>query len=271
MQKLFYNILLPVDLGKTTFANVEKAVQLANRLECNLHVLFTMARPVALENIFFKSHLEKKIREKRALLSELQKHFSQQMLPGSLLIASFQKGDVHEQTARYALDHSIDLVYYDEALSMFHSPYLDIHRLTDEISCPVLIGKSEPGLESLDKIVLPVDEQLSADHVRVAIFMAQQLDAAIHLVGNTQEGNGAKNIRYLTKAYELLKDNTGLELVCSTFSGNEKERSTLHYAQSVRAGLIVANRTKQAGFKGEAAGFLHGNMNRKDNIPVLLV
>jgi K+-sensing histidine kinase KdpD len=270
MQKVFYNMLVPVDPGKSTAPIVEKAVHLANRLECNLHLVYTIPPASALENFFLRDHTEKRIKDKCSFLSALQKRFSREMKPGCFLIISIQRGDAHEQTVRYAAAHSIDLVYYDETTGLFHTPFLDINRLTAALDCPLLIGKQEPNLDSIDKIVLPVDDQLSADHVRVAIFMAQQLGAAIHLVSDGRDGHDAKSMRYLTKAYELLKDNTGLELVCSTLSGNETGQSTLHYAQSVRAGLIVTNRQGPSGF-GDMPGFLQGSFFRRDQIPVLLV
>lgn len=273
MKKVFYNILLPVFLKKDTESSLLRAVHLSNRLQCNLHVIYTMPPMSSIEEMI-PGRNKKLVAEKKAMLFGLQQKFEPLMRKGSLYFSQFLQGDPVHETVEYAFSRSVDLICYDEHSSILHPPSVNFQRLSEMAHCPVLTGSATIKQEHVDKIVLPIDDQLSAERVRVAIFMAQQLGAAIHLVGDAGESGHTRSVTYLKKAYELLKDNTSLELVCSTFSGSDTTQSTMNYAKSVRAGLIVVNKHQGVSENNrEYSGFVNqrGVSNSRAGISILMV
>ena len=231
MQKLFNNLLIPVVLNRRAGRIVENAMELANRLECNLHILYTIPSP------FFRKWIHGRRKRK---MSEIQQQMSLRIKPGLLMQAVFTSGNFHEEVKNYVLSHEIDLVSIQNRDELFRLPGYapDPERLALEADCAVISNEGVAGLGNCDKIILPIGSSVPINGVRVAVYLARQFDATIHLVTNTHQED---NLASLQRTYQLLKDNTDVPVVCNTFSGSNFRQSVFNYARSVHAGLIVAN------------------------------
>src|SRR5687768_3927050 len=137
MQKIFNNILLPVHINSETDHVVEKAIEFANRLECNLHILYTTRTHFLAPSIFrFKTPQNIKV-EKQRRLAELQNRYCRSLKKGLLLFISFRTGNPEKETAAYAVSHEIDMVYIMEEESRFplFRKRFNINRLAGLANC----------------------------------------------------------------------------------------------------------------------------------------
>jgi K+-sensing histidine kinase KdpD len=249
MQKLFSNMLLPVALNRHTHQAVENAIELANRLDCNLHILYTLR--TQLFRSFFHSERKRKV-------SELQQQLSSRIKPGLLLQAIFTEGNPYEEVRNYVLSHDIDLVSVQRQAEPFWpiGYGFDPERLAVDTDCTVISDQGENGVWNCNKILLPVGSSVPINGVRVAVYLARQFNASMHLVTDTCD---EENLASLQRTYHLLKDNTDISVECNTLDGANFHQSVLHYARSVHAGLIVANPAyrKQQGFFTRILGREH--------------
>jgi hypothetical protein len=271
MQKIFNNILLPVKLNKRTDEAVEKAIEFANRLECNLHILYTINSSF-LNGGYFRRSADITAEKKRRLM-ELQNEHCKSIKKGLLLFTSVKKGNAEKEAAAYALLHGIDLIYVGDdqrGLPLF-SDQVNVSRLAAQSNCAVLTINSHPHFENFEKIVLPIAHSLPVNRLRVAIYMAQQFNAVIHLVTQRDSAIMEDNMVYLEKAYQLLKDNTDLPLVCSTFSGDNPSHAVINYAHSVNAGLILTNPSTKPSGRGFFSKILPGSLFAGPRVPMMVV
>jgi nucleotide-binding universal stress UspA family protein len=267
---LFNNILLPVNLGAQSEVTVERAVLFANKLDCNLHILYT-SRPFLFSDSAFPSGRMKA--EKKKKLFEIQADYSAKMKKGLLLYSVFRNGDPESEVASYAQAHSIDLVYIGdekEHISLFRKKF-NINRLAKQANCAVFALNTQPELRSFEKIVLPIDQSLPINRMRVAIYFAQQFNAVIHLVSQGGTPLSEENRVYLEKAYQLLKNNTELPLVCSTCSGDGKEESVIDYANSINAGMIVVKPSAMFRARGFLRGIFSSTVFKSPRVPIMMV
>ena len=260
MQKIFSNILLPVAFNRHTLMAVENAIELANKLECNLHILYTL-RPQIFRS-WFHSDRKKK-------LCEIQQQMGTRLQNGLLLQAIFTEGNPYDEIKTYLLSHDIDLVSVQHQLEPFWplGQSFDPERLAMETNCAVISTQSRVELKDFDKIIVPVGTAVPLNGVRVAVYLARQFNASIHLVADTGDPD---NLASLQRTYHLLKDNTDLDIFCNTFDGKNFHQSVLNYARNVHAGLIVANLAYR-----KHQGFLNRLLAREyayaGKVPVVMV
>jgi hypothetical protein len=276
MQKLFKNILLPVRLTRKTNASVEKAIQFANRLQCNLHLIHIMRDhtfPIMHRGLFLLSGGEATIAHRKYKLKELEQKYHQKLDKGLVLFTAFRKEIPEEAIGAYSSIHEIDLILVadEQKKFSFFSNQLNANRLAGKINCPVLTLKSHRVFNSIKIIVLPVGSSLPINKIRVAAYLAKEFGAGIHLITCEKGRLMYDELAYMQKALQILKNNTDLQVVCKTLSGESLGNIALRYAHSINAGLIVVNPRDDS--------FLPGLLNRvfsrfvynESKIPVVTV
>lgn len=232
MQKLFSNILLPVTLNRHAAGSIENGIELANKLECNLHVLYIL-RPRFYRSWFHASRKKKITAIQQQLLSRIR--------PGLLLQAIFAEGQPYDEIKAYVLSHDIDMVCVQDGFDPVWPLAMGFHseKLATETNCAVISNHDNEGLKNCDKIVMPVGSAVPINSLRVAVYLARQFNASIHLVNDNRQTDD--NFQSIKRAYHLLKENTDINVICNSFEGRNFRQSVLNYAKSVHAGLIVAN------------------------------
>lgn len=239
MLPVIKNILFPVNLREDTELQLEEAIRFANRLQSNLHLLVTVPRR-NLMDLVLKKHSKRLQEKKKALLDEINQHYSRYMSPGSSLLVHIGRGTPLKDWMNYMLANRIDLLYLDE--SAVKEKHLLHHAQQKGAAMSSCLLTSYPSAEltGVKNIILPIGDSLPLNRIRITAFLAHQLNATIHLVSNQSNGHLETNMAYLRKTYQLLVDYTKLHVVCSTLPGGDLRHSTWEYARSVNAGLIVA-------------------------------
>jgi K+-sensing histidine kinase KdpD len=268
MQKVFHNILLPVHLNSKTDAAVDMAISFANRLGCNLHVLY-IEKPRHFISRMFGFYSSRTIESGHKLKLMLVQHrFSSQMHPGHYMLVKYCKGGVQDQITQYTATHNIDLIcLWNYAITSYSS--INISELASATQCGVMKGPLQKDFWNAEKIVLPIGTSLPLTSMRVAISLAEKQGSVIHLVA-MEKSAGSKSMSNLKKVYQLLKENTSLELVCYTLNGTDTGNPALEYARSIGGGLIVSNE-KPAKGPWFSRWFFHHAAVQNSEIPVMVV
>jgi nucleotide-binding universal stress UspA family protein len=264
MYKLFNNILVPVT-SQCPIA-VEKAVHLSNQFNCDVHLLNVTAR---------KFWWPRKAEEKKLQLHELREKYAHALPKGSLMHTSFGEGNLENALATYVGLNRIDLILTHTKHSRFSAfdLGLNINKIAARTGCPVLSLQAGPPPERIRNIVLPVGTYLPLRKVMLAIYMAKDVNAAIHLIslsGNNSISE-AKSHVYLEKTYQLLRQNTNLPIKCKTMIGENLADTTLEYARRVEADLILVNPGSESLLSGPMNRMFSKFLFNRSSIPVLTV
>jgi nucleotide-binding universal stress UspA family protein len=255
MQKLFSNILAPIDPNKQSELAVSRAISLCNKFRCNLHII-CIGDPVG-------------------AVPFLKHRYGEKLLTGLSLFITTQKGNAEQVIVEYAIQHYIDLV----VMGSFQKPILgnlfgtlSINRLSWKVNQPVLTLKLKQTDEIRD-IVLPVHGCLPIRKITLASYIANQFNAKIHLVGLSRryEDQEIDETLYLSKAFQLLRDNTKLEIVCHTESNVNIADVTLKYAQNIQADLIIVNSGKELLLSGFVNRLFARFIFNESKIPVMTI
>jgi hypothetical protein len=232
MQKIFNNILVPVAIGRKTEQTIETAIAFANRLGCNLHLLFIEKK--SLFPLFEKS---KNNAATKARIHELREQFAPDMKDDLRLFTAFQNKGMQNAVMRYAQLYEIDMIIAGREWRRYG---FNDNRDDAIFHCPIVTIPNETYLRQWKIIVLPIENFLPVNKIRVAVCLARHFEATIHLVV-MERSNSCDCIDCMKKAFRVLKDNTGLPVVCNVIPGKELGQVVRQYARSVRAGLILMN------------------------------
>lgn len=277
MNKLFNNILVPVEFSKQTNQVVSQAVMIANHFRCDLHLMFVENGGMAdAEKDLVQALTEGELADYEVEMMELKASILPQLEEGLQLITAMRRGSREQHVTSYSLQHAIDLIIVEKPrsiLPMRFSRSFNINRISKKAGCPVLTVKGTANLEAIRNIVLPVDAHLPLRKVMFASYLARHFNARIHLIALSEPGEEDKveNKVYLYKTYQLLRENTNLTVECHTVHGGNIADTTLEYARQINADLIVVNPGKEMLLSGFVNRLFARLLFNESRIPVMTV
>lgn len=276
MNKLFNNILVPVEFSKQTSQVVGKAVMIANQFRCDLHLVFVENGGMAdADKHLVEVLTEGELTDYDVKMQALKAEFLPLLEDGLQLLTVMHKGSREQYIISYALQHSIDLIMVEKPrsiLPMRFSRSFNINRISKKTGCPVLTVKGTAELEAIRNIVLPVDAHLPLRKVMFASYLAKHFNARIHLIALSEPGDDdVEKKAYLYKTFQLLRENTNLSIECHTVHGGNIADTTLQYATEINADLIVVNPGKEMLLSGFVNRLFARLLFNESRIPVMTV
>jgi len=268
MYKLFNNILVPLSVDRHCEIAVEKAVQLSAQYHCDIHLLYLM------KGSFWKKRSPTAEAEIKMKLNAVRDRYVTQMAKGCTLHITIREGNAASVVTQYIALNNIDLILTHKQQRTFGTfdTGLDINRLAANTGCPVLSLQTNPCLQGIKNIVLPVGEQLPLRKIMLAIYMAKDSNAAIHLISLTANNATAqKRYVYLEKTYQLLRENTSLPIRCKMVVGENIADTTLEYARNVEADLILVKAGDESLLSGPMNRLFSKFLFNRSTIPVITV
>jgi nucleotide-binding universal stress UspA family protein len=273
MNKLFNNILVPIDFSDVSELAIEKAIDIGNHFRCNVHLVFVQAQGLLIKQPGqLTRSLQGRPADAEAKLYQLQNKFTYQLHPGLSMHACIRRGNRTRTVVEYALRHHIDLVIIGRTTNLFPGNY-NIREITRRIECPVLSVRRDSPQQGLSNIVLPVCSMLPIRKIMFASYLARKYNSKIHLLAVAGEGEDERADRnqYLHKAYQLLKDNTNLNIECHTMRGHNIAETTLRFAEKIDADLIVVNPGNESKLSGFINKVFDGSLFNESKIPVMTI
>lgn len=275
MQKLFNHLVIPVSIQDLDRKVIEKAAAFANQVGCHLHIICLASGHTSQPRIFtfFRGTSRADLISQSQQTAKLEASSRELMNNGLKLRIIFrEKGSVISTLRQYHEANNIDLLLVCNELSP-NSPVNNIKKagdLSSYINCPVLYAPSVPDLPELNKIVLPVDEFLPVNKIRIAIYLASQFNAVIHLLA-VQDNNPPGKIDYLKRTYAVLKENTNQPFVCRTVPQKNLTRAAVEYAREIQAGLVMAKPIVEKNIFSALSPFLRLFSGKRKQVAVMAV
>lgn len=277
MQKQFTKILVPVCFNADTRWSVMKAVQIANRFACDVHLLCAVANAGFFSGLFTikTNNNSDKLLQARDKMKKLLSFVSPKLKDGLLLTNTVTKGAWHQLTKETVIREHADLVILPKSFRRFGNPLLrriHINQLSRQTRCPVMMITREFTTEHLDNIIVPVNDSLPVRKLALATYLSQAGNSQIHLMATDVSGNGNEDNTNLMKAYQMLSVHSGMKVHCSIpVLAEGSAESTLAYARNVDADLIVVNSDKESRLSGWWNQLLGKYLYNQSDIPVLTI
>lgn len=279
MEKLFKKILVPVNFNRNTGLALDKAIQLANHFDCDLHLLHVQTPaatiPFLYDGLFSGSFIRLSNEKCVNQLKELEERCKVKLHDGLLMTTSVALGNWQSVMKQTIISEHIDLVIIPKSRRKFRSALIqrvDLNKLSQQTQCPVLTVTRSFNVSHLQNIVVPINDSLPVRKLTIATYLCREAHGSIHLMGSG--GNspaGRQRRKYLIKAYQLLSDYGHIKIHCSLPDNFDNPASTLSYAKNVKADLIVVNTGKESLLKGWWNKITGKYLYRESDIPVLTI
>jgi nucleotide-binding universal stress UspA family protein len=280
LNKLFNHILVPVNFNRDTKLAAEKAIALANQFSCDVYFLhaedtflpFTISRGWHITGTAVKQ----KAAGNKKTMEELVEQYRNKLNDGLFMYGEVHSGRWFDVMKHCIITRHIDLVIIPKSSTGFWkilNSRIDINGLARQTNCPVLIVTNHFDIIHLKNIVVPVNDFLPIRKLTAATYIARRFNAIIHLMGykkSFHEKDGG-DTRWLTKAYQLLRDHTQLKIHRSSSYGHSVAGNTLSYAKLVEADLIVINTGNESVIGGWLSRKTGKYLYKESNIAVLTI
>jgi hypothetical protein len=280
MKKLFNHILVPVNFNRNTAMLMEKAIQVANQFDCDIHLLYVQ-KPLVAVPFLYDGHVSgavfnysaEEAETKLKILADDNRHL---LSDGLLFTTTVVIGNWQSMLKEQIITKHIDLVILPRNERKFFGALIymvDVNQLSQQTQCPVLTVTKNFDISHLQNIVVPVGNFLPIRKLTAATYMARKIDAVIHLMGgrSSSYADDKQKARSLTRSYQLLRDYTNVKVYCSSQKDDALADATLAYAKNVKADLIVVNSGRESMLKGWFSKWLGHYLYRDSNIPVLTI
>lgn len=280
MQKLFNNILVPVDFSRISKRAFEKAIDLANKYACNIHLLHVVTTApvisisVAEGAVFIPHGMIDNQKEIEFQLENLKSRYVSQLENKNSVYTHLQKGLWDEAIIDFALHNKIDLVVIGlQNKGLKKRRFLfNANRIAEEINIPVITVPENRRLVRLISVVIPITDFLPVKKLMYGIYIAQNDNATVRLLGVEDENDPdqcRKVQHYLKKSFQLIRDNCNVPVEIATTSGHNVAEAINQYAYKNPMDLIIVNPGRQSRMAGLFSFFL-GNSLQKVSVPPVL-
>lgn len=278
MQKQFTKILVPVCFNHNTRWTALKALQMANKFNCDLiwlHIL-TPANWTSLLPRKLRSELFKRFDKSEAAgkMNELEAWARNKLKDGLLMKSLIVTGQCQAVLKDAIIGTHADLVLVPKSGRRFGNPLLrriNINRLTQQAQCPVMTITKRFTVNHLDNVIVPVNDFLPIKKLTIATYLSVATNSRIHLVSGSRPGTENNGKKFLIKAYQLLTDFGGVKIQCTLPDKADSAENTLAYARNINADLIVVYTGTESRLKGWWNRLLGRYLCSESDIPVLTI
>lgn len=259
---------------------MQKAVQIANEFGCDLHLLHVQL-PTTIIPFFYDGHFagpqlqgqpEKAIEK----LEEIRCFYLPRLKEGKTISVSLETGQWQYMIKKTVITTNADLVLIPGRRKRIEGAIIrkiNISKLAQQSQCAVLTITRNFNIHHLHKILVPVGDTLPVQKLAMATYLARQNNGSIHLV--TEAGRNFKREKKsrwsISKAYQLIRDYTQVNIHYSPDTVHTGTDSTLALARNVKADLIVLNPGRETLPHGWFRRLLGKYIYSESEIPVLTV
>ena len=240
MSDKLYNILVPVDFtGKNQWA-IAKGIEMANQMNCNIH-LVNIVQPKLFSSITpYESHVDRL--NSYDQLKELAVSYSTQLCGNGKIEISLLEGDTTNKLVEYIRDFEMDMVIMGLSNNLFQRMLssTSVNKLARKTNVPVLAVGSKGLVHHFKKIILPIFDEISLQRIRLAATLASSFKSTIYMVTLRQGNNTPENI--LNEGLNIVQRTSGTPVQGIILEGDNLAKTTIDFAKRINGDLIMINK-----------------------------
>ncbi|MBN2745808.1 MAG: universal stress protein [Bacteroidales bacterium] len=266
-------LLMAMDFSPSSVNAYQHALALAEKFGSAITLVYnnTGEIPQSLKNIdgaTFKERLENK-------LIELNKEHNKVKIPTSLLVT---EGTIYKEIIRVSEEIEADMIVVGHHGSHGVRRFFigdNANKIIALAKCPVLtVQLHRPIGRDLSKIVIAIDNTLETrQKMPITMDIAQRFGAEVHVIGIYSSSVSTMKMRvdsYVKQAVAGL-NSKGIKNHVQFMSTSEISKSTLNYANSINANLIITMVETEFFAKDVFLGSQGQQLVNQSHIPVLSV
>jgi len=274
MPNNFYNILVPVDFSSRSKWAITKAIELANTLKCNIHLVHVVpgyAVPLLSADDYTVGYdatgdMEYAAKKLRQLREEYQHH----ICSGGNIEISVLHGNPQAELAKYIQHYQMDLVIKGLArFNLLHRIWstVSIGRLARKTNVPVLAVTSGGLVSHFKKIVLPLNGHIPMRRIRLAAMLGRHFKSTIYVLSLR---NGEQhNLPLVNETLEVIQSLTTIPVQSFILEGKNLAKATLDFSKKINADLIMITTLKDFFLPGWWNRITQKLLSYKSSIPVI--
>lgn len=247
MSSQSHNILVPIDFTQKNEWAIERAIEMANSLDCNLHLVHVVCNnllPFAKPTVWQGNSAA--LRHAAERLVEL-KHAYQSELTGQASIEiSVLQGDPYVQLGGYIEQYKMVMMVLGlPRFSMVREDWscLSISRMARLTNIPVLAVRRNILTSQGKKILLPIYHEIAYSHIQLAALLGRHLHAGIYLL-SLRNGQGSRDQDLLNETLGMMKRVGGQRVHSVVMNGRDLVNSTFEFSKKIDADFVMIHPVK---------------------------
>lgn len=264
----FKNILIPVDSTYNSQIALEKAIELGDALETTIHLVSVIRFDTLWQRLFYTEAIvkqqryfakHKQLSEKKidTLKDKIKLLSPQTVIRSAVMIETAST----ENLIKYTQQNEIDLVIStnqkaSKGFSLFRKDVGE--ELARKGNVAVLTVTKGCLNHPIKSILLPITSFVPERKIQMALSFAKKFNAHIHLVtllDNNSDVTSKIRIDAFYLTYKILTE-YGHSPQYKILQGSDNDAALLHYADQIKADMILVNPEK----KNRIPGFIRGKI-----------
>ena len=268
MSNKFCNILVPVDFTTKNKWAIAKGIEMANQMNCNLHLVNIISPPLFSSFSPYESHVDRLNSYDR--LKDLSVSYSNQLCGNGKIEISVLEGNATDKLVEYVKDFEMDMVVM--GLSKFNfvqrwATSVSINKLARNTNVPVLAVGSQGLVHHFKKIILPLYDELSLDRIRFATTLARSFKSTIYMV-TLRNGNNTPE-KILNEGLDIVQSASRTPVQGIILEGDNLVKTTIDFAKRINGDLIMTSPAEEFKAPGWWNRFTSKLFSYGSEIPVM--
>jgi nucleotide-binding universal stress UspA family protein len=272
-------ILIPVDFSETSLLAIKHGAFIAKESNAALYLLHVVGTHYVSQNMFLPSvtldqgHIEQKATEKLAELAEEIK--AEHQVDSNIVI---KVGTPANEVSKVAREIGASLIVMG---THGYSPLEELVigsvalKVITRAHCPVMAMSNVANHKGYSRIVIPIDTTVnSRQKVHFALEMGKKFNATVHALGllASDEENEKPGMELILKQIKILAEEEGTSFKSDLALGvKNRATSTVNYAKSIGADLIIIMTDQDAELSGFFLGPYSQQVIHLSHVPVIAV
>ena len=267
MSNKLYNILVPVDFTEKNKWAITKAIEMANQMECNIH-LVNIVKPSLFSSFTpYESHVDRMNRYD--CLKDISVSYSKQLCGNGKIEISLLEGNPIAKLTEYIRDFEMDMVVMGLSNNIFQrmTSSVSVSKLAQMTNVPVLAVGSKGLVHHFKKIILPLYDELSLRRIRMAAALGRSFKSTIYMV-TLRQGNQTPE-KIINEGLDIVRNIPSVSAQGFILEGNDLEKTTFDFAKRINGDLIMINKPESNKLKGWWNNFTSKILSYGSEIPVM--
>ena len=239
MSNTLCNILVPVDFTTKNKWAITKAIEMANQMNCNIH-LVNIVHPTWTSSFTpYESHVDRMNRYDQ--LKDLAVSYSSQLCGNGKIEISLLEGNPVTKLTEYIRDYDMDMVVMGLSGNLLQRVIssTSINKISRMTNVPVLAVGSKGLVHHFKKIILPLYDEQSLRRIKMATTLARSFKSTIYMI-TLRNGNNTPE-KILNEGLGMVHHVSKNRVHGMILEGDNLAKSTIDFAKRINGDLIMIN------------------------------
>ena len=267
MSNKLCNILVPVDFTTKNKWAITKAIEMANQMDCNLHLVNIVHPSWTSSFTPYESHVDRM--NSYDQLKDLAVSYSNQLCGNGKIEISLLEGNPVNKLTEYIRDFDMDMVVMGLSGNLLQRVIssTSINRISRMTNVPVLAVGSKGLVHHFKKIILPLYDELSLRRLRMATTLARSFKSTIYMI-TLRNGNNTPE-KILNEGLGIVQSVSRTPVHGMILEGDNLAKSTIDFAKRINGDLIMINPAEEFKLPGWWNRLTNKLLSYGSGIPVM--